>query len=179
MGYVAISEVPADGPAPFDHAAPRTVESGDGAARFGVVAISRNPLVYAWTPAARTAALRAGYLSRRARLMTTGAEDAAAEKGIYYAPHSEALRALNAEAMLDFEISEVLEDGTAPFDFGPLSPAELDAAVTTALMPDVKCQPEADDGITEVHPSMPRARGESSKRRKRSRRPGDQRHKSQ
>ena len=100
--------------------------------------------------------------------------------GAAAAPHSAAC----APPTLDEEIAEVLADGPAPLDLGPLTPAELDAAVEAALaspaVSDVAvapCQPGAADAITEIHPAIPRGRGESMKRRKRSRKPGDQRHK--
>ena len=61
-------------------------------------------------------------------------------------------------------------------------PTSADAPVfaeppTAFAAPCQPCQP-VDDGITEVHSATPRGRGESIKRRKRSRKPGDQRLKS-
>jgi len=48
---------------------------------------------------------------------------------------------------------------------------------TAFVAPCQPCQP-VDEGITELHSATPRGRGESIKRRKRSRKPGDQRLKS-
>ena len=86
---------------------------------------------------------------------------------------------------LDDEISEALADGPAPLDLGPLTPAELDAAVATELATpavtdamSMLYSSDAYDAITEVFPSASRGRGESIKRRKRSRKPGDQRRES-
>ena len=83
-----------------------------------------------------------------------------------------------------------LQSVYADFDAAVASPAAMDMAVApcqpVAAEPDVTvapCQPAAhsgeDDSITEIHPATPRGRGESIKRRKRSRKPGDHRHGSQ
>ena len=93
--------------------------------------------------------------------------------------------AVCAPPTLDEEITEVLADGPAPLDLGPLSPAELDGAVEAALASptatDVAVAPSqpsaAAADITEIQPAVTRGRGESMKRRKRSRKPGDHRHK--
>ena len=99
--------------------------------------------------------------------------------------------ATRAPPTLDDEITELLADVPAPPELGLLSSAEVDAAFEAAVAsPPVEemavaphqpapmpapCQP-VDDGITEVHSATPRGRGESIKRRKRGRKPGDQRH---
>ena len=96
--------------------------------------------------------------------------------------------AVSAAHTLNEEIIELLADVPEPSDSGLLSPSELDAAFDTAVAcsttdhdveaaPCQPCQP-VDDGTTEVHAATPRGRGKSIKRRKRGRKPGDQRLKS-
>ena len=79
------------------------------------------------------------------------------------------------------EIVEVLADAPAPID-SELCSIEFDATVACSTATEVAaplCQSGADDVITEIHSVAPRGRGVSIKRRKRSRRPGDQRGKSE
>ena len=94
-------------------------------------------------------------------------------------------------AEIDAAFDAALADPSAtevPAVLPPSQSAEPDTAVASALAipTDVAvtsgqpaCVPCDDDVITEVHSAAPRGRGESMKRRKRSRKPGDHRHSSQ
>jgi hypothetical protein len=101
----------------------------------------------------------------------------------------------HAPPTADDEIVELLADVSTPSRLEQLLPAEpdaaFDAAVASPAVMDVAVAsgsstvndslppPLPRPPIAEVHPAVPRGRGESIKRRRRSRKPGDQRRESQ